>query len=388
MSARRRYCPKNVIPIHNANLMLYVVSGCLAFCAMTSLAFARGEDLLQVAREGHRHAREAITSIHLAIQVKTTTSEKGKGNQTTSIQAEWWQSGQSYRVREQIRRRARPIRLKPGEKPSKLVDLETTRDSSSLDGLATDVETVETKDPAGDSKDIGAIIALARGVEDRGLSPWRRTGFFVIDSPSLSLLDILESREWVKDVTSISLDGEACLYVRCAGPKEVKVQAWLSIQHGFWVKRLLMTAKAFDGPPDWEWENDSFQEYPNAVFFPSHAVTRSYDQVDGVAKPTVIMECFFEVLSINEPIPEDSLRVTIPEGTPTQDHRNDTLFVMGPDGQPSPAHPIQSLRSSLPDPELASSWGSHWTGWLAGIVIGLAAAGAILWRVYRARTAA
>ena len=148
-----------------------------------------------------------------------------------------------------------------------------------------------------------------------------------------------------------------------------------------------MTAKAFDGPPDWEWENDSFQEYPNAVFFPGHAVTRSYDQVDGVAKPTLIMEASFEILSINEPISEESLRVTIPEGTPTQDHRNDTLFVMGPDGQPSPAHPIESLTRLLPE-AVASPWGGGWTGWLVGIVVGLAAAGAILWRVYRARVSA
>jgi hypothetical protein len=146
-----------------------------------------------------------------------------------------------------------------------------------------------------------------------------------------------------------------------------------------------MTAKAFDGPPDWEWENDSFKEYPNAVFFPGHSVTRSYDLVTGVAKPTLIMEAFFEVLSINEPISEELLRVTIPEGTRTLDHRNETLYVMGPDGQPSPAHPIESLRGLLPEEVVASSWRGRWALSLAGIVIGLAAC-AILWRTYRART--
>jgi hypothetical protein len=389
MSARRRHPPKDILPARKAGFILDVVSGWVAFCAMSSAGSIRGEDLLQVAREGHRQAREAITSIHLAIQGKNTIWEKGKNAETVSARAEWWQSGQSFRRREQTRERRRPIRLKAGEKPSKLVDLETTTDISSLDGLATDLETVETKDPGVDSKEIGASIALARGVEDGWLSPWRRTGFFVSDSPSVSLLDILESRDWVKDAASVSLDGEPCIYVRCAGPNEVKVQAWLSVRHGFWVKRLLMS-KAFDGPPDWERENDSFKEYPNGVYFPGHAVTRSYDLVNGVAKPTLIMEAFFEVLSINEPIPEESLRVTIPEGTPTQDHRNDTLFVMGPNGQPSPAHPIQSLRRLLPEAEevVATSWRIPWAGWLAGIVIGLGAAGAILWRVYRARTGA
>src|SRR5262249_54428714 len=145
------------------------------------------------------------------------------------------------------------------------------------------------------------------------------------------------------------LDGEPCLHVRCAGPREVKVEAWLSVRHGFWVKRLLMPGKSSDGTPSWLWENDSFHEYPNGVFFPGHSITRTYYQVNAVAEPSVIMEVFWKVLSIKEPIPEESLRVTIPEGTPTQDGRNDTLFVMGPDGQPSPAHPIQSLRRLLPE---------------------------------------
>ena len=161
MSAQLRYRPKNPLEAYTASLVLYVVIGCLAFFFMSLVASARGEDLLQVAREGHRHAREAITSIHLTIQSKTTMWEKGKGAAIVSMWGEWWQDGQSYRVRSQKRERTRPVRLKRGEKRSELADLEITKDVSSLDGLVTNLETIERKDSAAPSKDIGALIGLA-----------------------------------------------------------------------------------------------------------------------------------------------------------------------------------------------------------------------------------
>ena len=206
------------------------------------LASAAGQsaDLLQLAVHGHRQACESIRSIHVRIRTDSITVDKSGKSDRTTIHGEWWQSGQSYRWQEHSARRG-PLMTKDGAptggsrgQKATIVTQDAVTDGCVVDGLMTFVSKVTQ--PGGLSRS-SAAIGLADGHEASAWNPTNRVALVLSDNPHVTMLDVLENREWAKEISEVELDGVPCLRIKCPGSGERSpLQAWLSMRHGFLVK--------------------------------------------------------------------------------------------------------------------------------------------------------
>ena len=69
---------------------------------------------------------------------------------------------------------------------------------------------------------------------------------------------------------------------------------------------------------------------------------------DTPSEAHYVTDTYFAVVSVNQSIDRKLLELKIPEGTTTTDRRNNTLYVMGKDGQPSPRSGVIPLNDLEP----------------------------------------
>jgi hypothetical protein len=348
---------------------------------------ATGQELYEAALSGHRQAFESIASIDAHVRTQTTFKSKNGEPQTNQREGEWRQSGVKVRWNERYlnpNARARGGKKAGGAGPPRDVKREEETDGAVVDGLLTTIKSRRQSDGYADKF---GFLELASKGQPAFIDLWSRAGFLVQESPRLSLLDVLEHREWVKRIEHAELDGLKCLHV-FASPDKLNVEAWLSVSHGFLVRRMLVSHRAFTREDSYlEYETDSFQEHANHVFFPLHTAMRIYLRGDEAGKPSGgITDAFFDVKSINEPIPDDTFRLTIPEGTRTVDRRSGTTFVMGIQGKASESEPIQPIRV-MPEPQAAVVSGYNLWNWMTlSAVLGVVLGAAVIWRVFSRRS--
>jgi hypothetical protein len=363
-------------PILALVVLLATVSPCRTFWA--------SGDLLQVVRAGHRQAVESIASIHAKLRTETVSCTEGGAIRTTTRRGEWWQSGPKVRCKE-VRNEptGSPKVIRKGERVS--VDVETQTESAFLDGLRTVI--ISRKESSSDPV-TGAVLEVAQNRHHVSIDVWSLAGFLVRDSPRVALLDILDSRDWAVTVESLEEDGVTYLRGTCEGPDQNRVQAWLTPGQGFVPKRVLIGNGRGDfDAKQWliAYESDAFRDLGGGVFFPSHTVMKVHKPGDTLGNPTgPVTNTFFEEVSINEPISDDTFRLKVPEGTNTTDKRIGKVYVMGSDGKPSPNEPIYELRTVPFGPSIAVEPAAKplWQPWITAvlIVLGAGAAAIFIWR--------
>jgi hypothetical protein len=350
---------------------------CRVFCA--------SEDLIQVARAGHRQAVESIASIHAKLRTETVSRTDDGAIRITTRRGEWWQSGPKVRWKEVlIDPTGSPKLRKKGEK-ARTIHVERQSEGALLDGLRTVI--MSRKESNGDPV-AGAVLEVAQSRHHASIDIWSLAGFLVQDSPRLALLDIFESRDWAVTVESLEEDGVAYLRATCEGPDQNRVQAWLTPSQGFVPKRVLIGRGRGNFDPN-QWlivhETDAFQDHGGGVFFPLHTVMKIHKPGDTLGNPTgPVTNTFFEEVSINEPISDDTFRLNVPEGTETTDKRIGKVYVMGSDGKPSPKEPIYDLRTVPFGPSIAVEPTAKplCQTWVTSvlIVLGIGAVGIFIWR--------
>jgi hypothetical protein len=371
------------------SLLISCVVACFALQGLR--ASEAGDDLLQIAVAGHRQAVESIRSIHARMRIETSWQDEKTGKVLSiSRRGEWWQLGSKCRWKELLVERGTSPKLsKTGDLLKQTVDRETDTDGAIVDGLQTELISRRQSDGFADT---GAVLEVPENEQATFVDLWSRGAFMVQDGPRLTVLQLLEHRDWVKSIELAHVGGLRCLHATCARPDGLNVEVWLSIEHGFLVNRMLVGRATFaPGTRFIEYETDSFQDCGDQVFFPRHSVMRIYHEGDAPGKPTGgVTNTDFDNLSANEGIPDEVFRVVIPEGTRTIDKRNKTVFVMGTDGAPSPSHPIEPLitLSNSQQVAVASSESRSWLTWFIIVAIVTVAAGLVIWRTtVRARHA-
>ena len=313
-------------------------------------------------------------------------NEQGAIVQRVMRRGEWWQAGPKRRWKESaIEPQGFSQVTKRPDETSKLIEVATETDGAVTDGLMT---TVTSMNEAGKRVGIGkgAALQVAQDRQATFINVWSRTCFQVRDSPRQSLLDVLDDPGCSKTVERASLNELPCLLATCECAGRRRIQAWLSVRHGLLVRRMLVgigKGKFSEKSTLIEYEADSFQEHAPGLFFPTHTVMRIYNRGDKPERPTgAVTEAFFEQVKINDPIPDEIFRLTIPEGTRTADWRNGTTFVMGSDGKPSPEYPIHPLETLAPvqPANVPQRTGyARWL-WLGGIALAAMIGGFVAWR--------
>jgi hypothetical protein len=350
----------------------------LLLFAIPACSFAASDDdLLQAARNGHRQGREAIGSIHVRMRIESTVYE-AHTSQTSTISGEWLQSGSSIRSTEFEDSQGRPRQGATRADLDRSVRKRTTLERSLIGGLSVQLETYREDDgPARQSADIGT---------DRGASffdPWSRAAFTVQDRPPLFLSNLLDEPGSVKKIDKCVESGDPCIHVLLQGANKLAVETWLSLNHGFLAKRLIV-GRGEIKPSGFYGERlvGRFRDCGQGVFFPEECTMKVHlagKPVDEMAEVTIT---HFDIVSINKPIPPERLRLSIPEGTPTVDRRTKTAYRMGRDGKPAPDSPIIALPDFVAPVRAEALRAPPWlTGILIGAVVGCAALA--VWGLYR-----
>jgi hypothetical protein len=305
---------------------------------------AAPDDLAEIARVGHRQVIDGIATFHARLH-STGSWRAAKGEpQNVTSQGEFWQSGPSIRWRDVMIDPKSPPKYSKGPNPEP-VELRMETDGLVADGIVTGIHSLKQSDGY---EQKSATLDVASDTQHSHIDPWQRSGCLVQSRPYIRLVDVLAHRDWIKRVEVVDVEGLPCLHVECE-PEGKKVEAWLSVRHGLMVKRLRVGKGPLErGNSYFEYENDSFKDLGHGMFFPAHSFMRMYEKADEPGKPTGLNETFFDFVYINEPIPADTFRLTIPLGVRTFDRRTGKMFVMGKDGRPSPAQaePIRSIGGS------------------------------------------
>jgi hypothetical protein len=236
--------------------------------------------------------------------------------------------------------RGPPKYSKAGKKPEP-VELRIVTEGLVVDGVVTELHSMKQSDGY---KQTTASLAVASNRQYSSADVWQRAGCLVQSNPRVLLADVLDHPDWIKRAERGELNGVPCVHVDCHCADGNQVEAWLSIRDGFMVQRLRVGRQGFDNTYI-EYENDSFQDHGNGVYFPRHSFMRIYKKGDEPGKPTGSHENFFDEVSINGPIAPERFVLTIPPGTRTMDWRDNTTFVMGKGKAPSGDYPVDQIRT-------------------------------------------
>src|SRR5262249_19691018 len=159
-------------------------------------------ELLQAAKNGHRQARESITSITARIRIKTVNTGEDGRTITVENKGEWFQAGSSVRWKETLVQDASPVNLKKPEDIQKQLKVEVATEGAIVDGLVT---CISSREQADGLRSKGAVIAVSNGTEAGFIDLWSRAVFLVQDKPRESFLDVIENNDWVKNVEAVNL---------------------------------------------------------------------------------------------------------------------------------------------------------------------------------------
>lgn len=303
------------------------------------------EDLLKEAADGHRKAREAIRTVHVRMHAETTVSKEATPYTLTRT-GDWLQSGSWIRCTEvAINPRGHPRSGRNLEELRRIVRTETIEETSIKDGRC--VQLCRLKE-AGARDDVSASIWPEK-MRLGFLDLWLRAGFVVQQYPEISLLQLLERPGAVKKIERVKAFGCPCVHVCCEGPNKLAVEAWLSVDHHYLVKRVLVARSEIKPSGTYmEQTVDSFQECGQGIVFPKKCSLRIHLADAPADKMYTVTTTRFTVVSVNKPLAPDRLRLTIPEGTHTFDRVTNTSYKMGKDGNPSPNGPTRRLPDAAP----------------------------------------
>jgi RNA polymerase sigma factor (sigma-70 family) len=291
------------------------------------------DKLLKTIIQGHRANLKAIRSLHAKLRVESTRSNGAIPNLPRALVGEWWEAGGKIRLEEHR------------------VD-GYGQTSAYEDYLVDGGRTYQLTSRPGDW---GMTLLAGRIWEDNktlGLSfldLWSRLGFTDQYSPRHFVADILEDPAWTKSVTKRKLGKEDLVEVVCR--KETSVMTLLLIpSQGYLVKRM---EHLYHGPKNGEVNGriltqiDGIRECEPGVFFPTHSI-RTFDVGQPPSQLLGKNESFVDDLAVNQPIEKELFEPLIPEGVRTWDLVKRLQYVMGPDGRPSPNHPITELKNGVP----------------------------------------
>ena len=334
---------------------LLILFTCLAAC-LTSEAGQPADDdqLLEVLKEGHRNSLAAIQSIYCKYDLTTTTDE-GK----IIRRAEWWQQGSDIRwsvVEQTIPKSPADLQRKP---------VQTMMPASFkiiTDGYNSNNELALFHSQYNNNQNLmkGVRISPAKPNYDPGvIDLWTQVLVSVVERPPMTLADLLERRESVQAVRTIKLDRQLAYEIDLVSPAKRRLSVTVMPRYNYLVKKLVVHGLPENRGLRYEGEVVTFRECRPTIFFPMEIRSGFYRPGSQTSQISTV--CRMNTVQINDVLPPETFRYTIPPGMSVIDDRNGTSFIMGeggkPKGTPIPAPQVPEkpvtydVRTGLPVPE-------------------------------------
>jgi hypothetical protein len=304
----------------------------------------RAQDkLLEAIQRTYLQGRSAIYSLHATFRIVMEQRTNSGAASRKFRTCQWWQCGADYKWQGTVQPAAAHSQNPAGRTSRQPAVRRETVIGSVVEGKRT---CFDKRFDASASVITAATLEVAKGIDEAGIYDlWSRAGFRVQDRPARTLLEVLNTAEWVKEVKLVKTGPEETARVRCVCPDGLNIDAALSPRHGFLMKRMTVW-RGGEKPSAvrMEYETDEFVQPQAGVFFPKHTTYRVYGRGQNDRAPQCVIDSYFDSVIINAPLDPKQLRVAIPAGTPVFDFTNQQTFIMGKDGRPDPETPVQPLQ--------------------------------------------
>ncbi len=169
---------------------------------------------------------------------------------------------------------------------------------------------------------------------------WADALFVLFKKKGVTLLELLEDATKIRSLETLR-DGQHVLYrltvdVSDSGSKQQLVID-VDRRHNYLVTRLAEEdLPAEKGSIRSEIKALTFREVAPGIYFPMKLERRAYSLgPDNKQNLLSTIEVRFETVTVNETIDPDRFELTLPPGTSVVDYRDNTSYLIGPDGRPT-----------------------------------------------------
>lgn len=352
------------------NMKCFWMTVTLAASAVPPVSAADQIETLEKVRQMYAQGRGAIYSIRAKYRAVTRVRTQRGAGSTIIRTCQWLQRGPDYKWQLSLREEATaPVELRKGVAVAAPGPRESEMMGSVIDGKKS---TIQSQKDANGLKLMAGSLGMARENEAQFIDLWSRAGFMVRDRPPVSLLDVLNREDWLKDMGIIETNSEKTVHIVARRSDGLNVEAWLSPKHCYFMTAMIV--RHGENPAtasEIHYRTHSFREHANGTVFPERTTMSVHRPGERGREPSVTTDTYFDSVTINSPVDISEIRVDIPEGTTTFDFTKQTRYVMGRDGQPSPEHGVRPLKEAIisgsaqfQPPHVHET---HW--WLTGMVV-------------------
>lgn len=344
---------------------------CLSWSATISLlyAFPQVPDRDKI-RRSHENSKGSIRTIHAVYEIETTVLLTADNRPPEKMRLEWWQDGPSVRFQ---------------KTKSSAGGANEFTDISTRNGEVTRVASQAKLQ--GEPKTVG-MLGVEKPMERDLYGLWSQSCFDVLNSPRITLDDLLKTPSLVTELTYADGNNEGKLRLLATLQYRGHTdQAEILIDPG---KNYLISGIDYKGLPPGSGARMSkkvlsYHEIEPGLYFPKEVETKVILLGKNRAETHYSTSLTrFLVVDVNQPIDSTVFDLAIPPDTATVDYRKGATYLMGENGKPKgqlrPLPAVDSKFQPLPREPLQpqNTFSVPILLILASLALGLILAGIIL----------
>ena len=290
------------------------------------------EDLIPVIREQNRNSRELIRTIYADYDVVSDFIPRGI-IPFGQFRVQWWQDGDliRYKLVRKHRYMANSTKSAEPASPTKVVTLQD-------DFLIKDGDMLSLRRrPGSESGD-----ATFRPIPGKPQTPhdvWFESLFTLVRNERTGLPQLLEAPKRVKVLEVVRRKEQVYykLIFDCSDAREKReLEVEVDPRRNYLVTHSVHSASSGKGTDKRETTVLAFREIAPGIQFPMHVEARvySFELDDQKGNLLAVTETKFHSVVINQPIDPKHFELEIPPRSAVVDYRDNSSYVVGPDGQP------------------------------------------------------
>jgi hypothetical protein len=328
-------------------------------------------------RAGNLTSIDAIRTLHARYTVVQADRPKGGGEETiATMTVEWWQEGKQSRWVQYLET-ALPKMAAPGKGGKGHVPHYREEGVIAANG---EVKIRESRlSPDGKWQPIGGTIRNYSTKEVLGIDPWSSALVHLSHVPRATLVDLLQQEpKQILQCEPEQIDGQKCYRLQVLSSSgERQHHVLVDPRYNYLVRWHSATKASKKARNRSESRVERFQEPAPGIFFPAEVVTHVYrvSAENGKGELRTTSRTKFTHIVVNQSIDPRLFDLELLPGTPIDDHRNNTSYVIGKDQKP--VGEVVPFTSGGRDVEVKPTYAQA-AGWSWPLLIAAAAGVALL----------
>jgi hypothetical protein len=295
------------------------------FGLLTANVALADNDLLVAIRERHRNSRDLIRTIVASYEIVGHFYSGEKAIPHSRVSAQWSQDGDLVRCKAEITSLDKEALIdgKPG-----ILENEFAVKNGELTSVSR-------------STNSKRVTATFRPFPPKGELPhdlWAYSLFTLDQRTNASLADLLDKRQF-KSIEDIQRNGGRFYKIVIHNSNSLEREEFeieIDVKRNHLVRRFATWQSSEKGASRSETKVLSFRESVPGIQFPVRVERKVYliDLKDKKERLLGLTETHFRSVVINQPIDPKRFELSLAPGTAVVDYRDNTSYLIGPDGQP------------------------------------------------------